>query len=54
LSTGLDPQDAEAVLGVLVRDPLDQAGEHLAIRAFASRPGSRSKPVKRVRRYMKF
>src|SRR5262249_27431655 len=32
LSTGLDPQDAEAVLGVLVRDALDQAGEHLAIR----------------------
>jgi hypothetical protein len=23
LSTGLDPQDAEAVLGVLVRDALD-------------------------------
>src|SRR5215831_16900428 len=32
VATGLDPHDAEAVLGVLVRDALDQAGEHLAIR----------------------
>src|SRR5262249_57187567 len=32
LSTGLDPQDAEAVLGVMVRDAFDQTGEHLAIR----------------------
>ncbi len=31
LATGLDPQDAKAILGVLVSDALDQSGEHLAI-----------------------
>src|SRR6266571_8975099 len=28
---GLNPDDAKAILGVLVSDALDQAGEHLAI-----------------------
>jgi hypothetical protein len=32
LATGLNPQDAKAILGVLVSDALDQSGEHLAIR----------------------
>jgi hypothetical protein len=31
LATGLDAQDAKAILGVLVRDALDQSGEHLVI-----------------------
>src|SRR6266567_2296370 len=31
LAPGLDPQDAKAVLGVLVSDALDQSGEHLTI-----------------------
>jgi hypothetical protein len=31
LATRLDPQDAKAVLSVLIRDALDQSGEHLAI-----------------------
>jgi len=31
LATDLDPQDAKAILGVLVSDALGQSGEHLAI-----------------------
>jgi hypothetical protein len=31
LATGLNPQDAKTIFGVLVSDALDQAGEHLAI-----------------------
>ena len=31
LVPGLDPQDAKAILGVLVSDALDQCGEHLVI-----------------------
>ncbi len=30
-ATSLDPQDAKAILGVLVSDALDQPGEHLGI-----------------------
>src|SRR6266568_3174982 len=31
VATGLNPQDAKAVLGVLVSDALDQSGEHFVI-----------------------
>ncbi len=31
VATGLNPDDAKAILGVLVSDTLDQAGEHLVI-----------------------
>jgi hypothetical protein len=31
LATGLDSQDAKAILDVLIRDALDKPGEHLAI-----------------------
>jgi hypothetical protein len=31
LATRLDPQDAKAIVGILVRDALDHSGEHLAI-----------------------
>src|SRR6266511_5497501 len=31
LVTGLDPQDAKAILGVLVGDALDQSGEHFVV-----------------------
>jgi hypothetical protein len=32
VATSLNPDDAKAILGVLVGDTLDQSGEHLAIR----------------------
>jgi len=28
MPTRLGPQNAEAVLGIVIRDPLDQAGQH--------------------------
>src|SRR6266536_5727779 len=50
LATGLDPQDAKAILGVLVSDPLDQSGEHLVIGlrglALHDGPSHPSSPVK--------
>ncbi len=47
VATGLDPDDAKAILGVLVGDALDQSGERLVIgwRGLALHDGSHSGPI---------